>query len=73
MRTTPILIAALALTPVLGAVTRPASAAGPAKAQSSHQAIGWETSLERAQARAAKTGKPLLVLHMFGKLTEEFC
>jgi hypothetical protein len=35
--------------------------------------IGWETSLRAAKARAARTGKPLLVLHLFGRLDEEFC
>jgi hypothetical protein len=35
--------------------------------------VAWETSLAAAKARAARTGKPLLLLHLFGRLDEEFC
>jgi len=44
-----------------------------APAQAAPGAIAWETSLPAAKARAARTGKPLLLLHLFGKLNEEFC
>ena len=35
--------------------------------------IRWETSLAAAKARAQREGKPILLLHMMGKLNEEFC
>jgi len=37
--------------------------------------IAWQTSLPAAKAKAARSGKPLLLLHLhlFGKLNEEFC
>jgi hypothetical protein len=35
--------------------------------------IHWETSLAAAKARAERTGKPLFLLHLFGRLDEEFC
>jgi hypothetical protein len=35
--------------------------------------VAWETSLAAAKARAARSGKPLLLLHLFGRLDEEFC
>jgi hypothetical protein len=35
--------------------------------------IAWETSLAAAQAKARRTGKPLFLLHLFGKLSEPFC
>jgi hypothetical protein len=44
-----------------------------APAHAARGAIAWETSLPAAKAKAARAGKPLLVLHLFGKLNEEFC
>jgi hypothetical protein len=38
-----------------------------------HGGIRWEPSLTAAKAKAARTGKPLLLLHMFGRLDEAFC
>ena len=35
--------------------------------------IAWETSLAVARAKARRTGKPLFLLHLFGKLSEPFC
>jgi hypothetical protein len=35
--------------------------------------IRWQKSLAAAKASAARTGKPLFLLHLFGKLDEEFC
>jgi hypothetical protein len=35
--------------------------------------IAWETSLGAARAKARRTGKPLFLLHLFGKLSEPFC
>ena len=35
--------------------------------------IRWEPSLAAAKAKASRTGKPLLLLHMFGRLDEAFC
>jgi hypothetical protein len=34
--------------------------------------IPWETSLSAAQAKAKKEGKPILLLHLFGRLDQEF-
>jgi hypothetical protein len=33
--------------------------------------VVWETSLDAAQARAQREGKPILLLHLFGRLDEE--
>jgi hypothetical protein len=35
--------------------------------------VDWEPSLQRAQARAKREGKPIFLLHMFGRLDQEFC
>lgn len=35
--------------------------------------IDWEPSFAAAQARARKEHKPILELHLFGRLDEEFC
>ncbi len=35
--------------------------------------IRWESSLAAARVRAQREGKPILLLHMVGKLDEEFC
>jgi hypothetical protein len=35
--------------------------------------VDWEPTFERARARAAREGKPVLQLHLFGRLDEEFC
>jgi hypothetical protein len=59
----------------------PIATASPAKLQpsairqteDSQRGIRWDTSLETAMARSRRTGKPLLLLHLFGKLNEEFC
>jgi hypothetical protein len=56
-----------ALQPPAPAIT---PAAHPAKAG---QAIQWQKSLAAAKAIAARTGKPLFLLHLFGKLDEPFC
>lgn len=34
--------------------------------------IPWETSLEAAKARAQQENKPILLLHVFGRLDQEF-
>ncbi|HSE40358.1 MAG TPA: hypothetical protein VLH08_06285 [Acidobacteriota bacterium] len=34
--------------------------------------IPWETSLTEAQAKARQQGKPILLLHLFGRLDQEF-
>jgi hypothetical protein len=56
-----------ALQPSESAVASPAH---PAKAE---QAIQWQKSLAAAKATAARTGKPIFLLHLFGKLDEPFC
>ena len=35
--------------------------------------VTWETSFAAAKARAARERKPILLLHLFGRLDEEFC
>lgn len=35
--------------------------------------VKWETNFAKAQAKAKKTGKPIFLLHLFGRLDEEFC
>jgi hypothetical protein len=37
------------------------------------QEIRWQKSLAAAKAMAVRTGKPLFVLHLFGRLDQEFC
>jgi len=34
--------------------------------------IPWETSLKAAQEKAKREGKPILLLHLFGRLDQEF-
>jgi hypothetical protein len=33
--------------------------------------IGWEGSFEAAKERARREGKPILFMHLFGRLNEE--
>ena len=33
----------------------------------------WELDFEQAVAKAKQANKPILLLHLFGKLNEEFC
>ncbi len=33
----------------------------------------WKLSMKEALVESKKTGKPILMLHLFGKLNEEFC
>lgn len=40
---------------------------------SSENKVVWETSFESAKARAQREGKPILLLHLFGRLDEELC
>ena len=35
--------------------------------------VRWENSFTAAKVRAAREKKPILLLHLFGKLDEEFC
>ena len=35
-------------------------------------AIPWETSMKAAQEKAKLEGKPILLLHLFGRLDQEF-
>jgi hypothetical protein len=37
------------------------------------KAISWEPTLKAAQSRARREGKPILLLHLFGRLDEEMC
>jgi hypothetical protein len=50
----------------------------PAVVRAAHSAehapaIRWQKSLTAANALAVRTGKPLFLLHLFGKLDEQFC
>jgi hypothetical protein len=47
-----------------------ATAARPTEGQ---RGIHWERSLAAAKAKAARTGKPIFLLHLFGRLDEAFC
>jgi len=35
--------------------------------------VMWKLSMKDALVESKKTGKPILMLHLFGKLNEEFC
>jgi hypothetical protein len=67
----------LVLTTALAAWAHAAShnpARGAEKsAAGSTSGIAWETSFEAAQQRAQRERKPILLLHLFGRLDEEFC
>lgn len=61
---------------VLGAVTLfsgwgAALARGPEPVRIA--GVTWEPTVRRAQARAAREDKPVLIMHLFGRLDEEFC
>jgi hypothetical protein len=58
-----------AATPSHGAFSVPETGC----AADQHPAIRWQKSLAAAKERAARTGKPLFLLHLFGKLDEPFC
>ncbi len=64
-------ISGQAATVAASPATTLSSAASPA--ERTQRRIHWETSLKAAMARARRTGKPLLLLHLFGRLDEEFC
>ena len=38
-----------------------------------HNSIAWADSFEAAKARAQSERKPILLLHLFGRLDEELC
>jgi hypothetical protein len=50
-----------------------ASPTAEARPEEGRDGIRWERSLAAAKAKAARTGKPLLILHLFGRLDEAFC
>lgn len=35
--------------------------------------VDWEPTLDRAKARAMREKKPIFLLHLFGRLDQEFC
>lgn len=39
----------------------------------STSAISWEKSFSAAKARAGRERKPILLLHLFGRLDEDMC
>jgi hypothetical protein len=59
-----------------GVVAGAGSAAGkPAEAAGAPELAGirWEPDLEAAKAKARREGKPIFLLHLMGRLDEEFC
>jgi hypothetical protein len=71
--------AAIAALLVGGALLAGVPVRSESRAQAPQQApgticgIAWETSLDAAKARAEREGKPTFLLHMMGRLDEEFC
>ena len=68
----------LTLPAVRGSADVAPGSTAPAVARAGHSAdnssgIRWQKSLAAAKASAARTGKPLFLLHLFGKLDEAFC
>lgn len=62
--------AALVATGLLLAVpVLSAAGSGPPR----NTAIRWEQSFSAAKTRAAREGKPVLLLHLFGRLDEDLC
>ena len=45
----------------------------PSPSNGSAAAIGWEKSFSAAKVRAARERKPILLLHLFGRLDEDLC
>ena len=37
------------------------------------QGVVWETSFAQAKARATREGKPIFLLHLFGRLDDAMC
>jgi hypothetical protein len=35
--------------------------------------LNWKTSFDAARAQAQTTGKPILLLHLFGRFDDELC
>jgi len=71
-------LAALGLLALGASAQAPPRDTPPAVARAAHfadhaPAIRWQKSLAAAKAGAARTGKPLFLLHLFGKLDEQFC
>jgi hypothetical protein len=62
----PLFVAALAAAAV-------AFGALPAPVVAKKAGVAWERTPEAAHAKARRDGKPVLLLHLFGKLDEEFC
>lgn len=60
---------------VLANRTAPAAAAEPGFANPKVQPgkVRWHVSFAAAQAAAQKSGKPVLLFHMMGKLDDQFC
>ena len=56
-----------------GASATYSAAPGPKAPSADHTGIHWEPTFAAACSRAAREKKPVLVLHLFGKLDEEFC
>jgi hypothetical protein len=53
-------------------IALPKTAFPQAKPEAGEQCkISWEPSFESARARAQQEGKPILLLHLFGRLDEE--
>jgi hypothetical protein len=69
----------LAIVPLAAGITRsyarsvPGLAAPTCGTRSTVAGITWETSIESAKARAQQEQKLIFLLHLFGRLDEEFC
>ena len=50
-----------------------AHARGGMTPQTQLAGVAWETSFATAQQKARQSGKPVLLLQLFGRLDEEFC
>ena len=60
----------------VAAKTAPAAPANPAQPNNPTVEPGkvkWHNSFEDAKAAAAKSGKPVLLFHMMGRLDQQFC
>lgn len=78
-----ILVSSLAVAAVVGLGHAWGGDAVPAQQQSKQQAtpavasaiggVHWYSDLAAARARAARTGKPVLELQLFGRLDERWC
>jgi hypothetical protein len=60
---------------VFGAAAHAGRARQDVPPAATHEIAGihWEESLDAAKIRAAREGKPIFLLHLMGRLDDEFC